>query len=147
MEGQAVLGDSNVAAGKFFFGVNRGPTPLPSDFGSTSPPISGLAGHGNNASKVGHSPTIDFFGRLPSCSHYDISLKHCSQLHYSPERFMGERTSCNLSAGTCSYNEPPRSCLQGRNLGPSQRCQIPTSAGGSFSISPPMNYAKRTIPN
>lgn len=78
-KGRAVLGDSNVAAGKFFFGVNRGPTPLASDFGSTSPPISGRAGHGNNASKVGHSPTINFFGGLPSCSRYDIFLKHCSQ--------------------------------------------------------------------
>src|SRR5271155_1989217 len=34
-KGRQVLGDSNVAAGKFFFGVNRGPTPLASDFGST----------------------------------------------------------------------------------------------------------------
>src|SRR5271156_5882333 len=44
--------------------------------GRPSPPISDLAGHGNNASKVGHSPTIDFLERLPSRSRYHIFLKH-----------------------------------------------------------------------
>lgn len=79
MEGQAVLGDSNVAAGKFFFGVNRGPTPLASDFGSTSPPISGLAGHGNNglesrATRQQSTFWDDFLAAVVAI----FFLKHCS---------------------------------------------------------------------